>query len=407
MGRMLVFLVISLGVLFSMANISINNSNASMVDNSIIQYETVQAKNLAASGINLAIKYLDSDSSWSGKDSIKMNGGECNIVVHNTTSQFFNGPDMGLTNARQILSVATVNDVKDTIRAVIQLPVVATVDSSQSNIPAFLDYAVASGNDLQLNGVDKIIDDNNSQWNANVHTNGSFTMDGNATIKGFLTYYGSTLAHPSSRLNNNIVPNQNPDNLPNYSKMDTMVNIPIFDPDKYKNEATVVYNSNAILSGDQTFGTKENPAIVYIGGDLTLRGGTNITGYGALIVKGNINISGNVTINSGSEDEDVSNLALYTKGNLNMNGSAKVHAQILTGGNADISGGSKIYGNVISHGSVQFNGNATIYYKPPNSNLTTPFWTVSNDSSTEGNGLAYPKVLSYYDNINNGSYNYK
>ena len=406
MGRMLMILVTGMGILFSMANIGINNSNVSMVNNAVIQYDVAQAKNLASSAVEIAMKNLQSDAAYTGSNNIVMNGGTSKIMVQNTTSQFYKGTDMHLTDAKLVIAIGSAGDVSDTIYAVVQIPVVSTSTDPQASVPAFLDYAVATGNNLTMNGNVNIVDDNNSQWNANAHTNGDFWMNGNNTIKGFLTYHGDAHSNPSQRLDQNIIPNINPNHLANRSKMGDLVTIPSFNPDAYKSIATTVYNNNAILNGNNTLGTKDKPAIVYVGGDLILNG--NISGYGAIIVKGNIIMNGNIKINPGSEDPNVSNLALYTRGDFNANGNVEVHAQILTGGNANLNGNSKVYGNVVTRGTINFNGNVTVYYKPANAALTTPFWKPEeDDSQTPGNGIVYPQIYSYYDNLNNKNFSYK
>src|SRR5690606_39662278 len=102
---------------------------------------------------------------------------------------------------------------------------------------------------------------------------------------------------------------------PNHQKVDPL-DIPSFNPDDYKDVATQVYNTNKTFSGNISLGTKENPEIIYVGGDLKITG--NVSGYGVFIVKGNILINGNVTITS--IDPTGNNLGLYSKGDINVNG---------------------------------------------------------------------------------------
>lgn len=385
MGRLIIIMLLGAGVLFSIASINNTNSNLVMASATYSENQRLQAKDNAESGIEMAIMKLSADTTWTGITSKQLESGVVTISVENTTSEFYNGPNTNLVSARLITSVGNVGDQYDTIRSVIQLPVAGT---SNNGVPGFMDYAVCTGNDLTMNGNVSIQDDNNTQWNANVHTNADFSMNGNTTIKGFMTYYSEAHSNPQSRLTTNIVPNQNPQNLPHFYQ-DSIVTIPTFNPDNYKSSASIVYTTNKTLNGNIVLGTKDNPQIIYVGGDLNLNG--NVTGYGVFIVKGNILINGNVTVNS--VDANGSNVGLYTAGDLTANGNVKIYAQILTGGNANLNGNCKVYGSVTTKGTVNFNGNVNIYYRPATGALTTPFWTSTNSS---GNGLIRPQILSYY-----------
>ena len=386
MGRMLLILVLGGGMLFSVANLNINTSNVAMATNAYVEYQTAQAKDYARSGVEIGIKNLSIDTAYTGTTCKQLMGGTVTITVQNTTSQFYNGPNMSLSSARLITAVSQVGSQVDTVRTVIQLP----TSSSNPIVPPFLNYALATGGSITMNGNVTIRDDDNSQWNANIHTNNNFQMNGNNSIKGFLTYVGNALSNPSSRLNTNIVPNQNPNNLVSHSQ-GPAVTIPQFNPDTYKNEAGLTYQSNATLKGNITLGSKANPEIIYVNGDLNLNGNTTLTGYGIFIVKGNILVNGNVTIKE--QDENGSNVGLYCTGDLNANGNVNINAQILTGGNANLNGNVKVYGNITSAGVVNFNGNNTIYYKPANAALTQPFWPQNNNSAT----TTRPSIISYYE----------
>ncbi|MCL5027775.1 MAG: FapA family protein [Bacteroidetes bacterium] len=378
MGRMLLILVVGGGMLFSIANLNMNRSNSSMVNNSVIEYQSKEAKDFAKSGVEFASRYLSDDSTWTGTTK-QLNGGTVAITAQTTQSQYYNGPNAGLTNARLVTSIGTYGSQTDTIRAVIQLP----TSSPNNGTPGFMNYALASGKDVELEGNVKITDDNNSQWNANVHTNGEFEMEGNPSINGFVTYVSEIDGKLSA-----IRPNQNPSNLPTYSKV-SPITIPSFNPDDYKSKATVTYAGDKSFSGNIYLGTKANPQIIYVGGDLTLKG--NVSGYGIFIVKGNIKINGNVNITG--QDPSGSNLGLYTAGNLETSGNVTIKAQIFSNGNTELGGNSEVYGSITSKGEVEMEGNVNIYYKPATSSLTAPFWA----GNSNGSSTTRPAIVSYYE----------
>ena len=393
MGRMLLILLIGGGVLFSIASVNINRSNSEMLGNAVTEYQTKEAKDFAKSGVEIAIRNLSNDTTWTGS-AVDLKGGSVSISVKNTTSQYPDGPNANLISARQITSTGICGDDSATIMAVIQLPNSNNPGNSQNNPPAFMQYAIETGNNCSLNGNVDVQDDGNSEWNANIHANGDFNMNGNNTIKGFVTYCGNAAVNPSWRMNSNIKPNQNPNNLPSCSKA-SEVEVPSFNANDYKSKASKSFTTNTTISGNITLGTKNNPQIVYVGGDCTFKN-TTISGYGEFIVSGNILINGNVTVSS--PDPNGSSLGLYTGGDVNVNGNVTLWAQIFSGGNTNLNGNSKVHGSVTARGTVNFNGNVNIYYRPAEGELTSPFWEGENeDSNNNNNASTRPAVVSYYE----------
>ncbi|MBZ0199181.1 MAG: hypothetical protein K8H86_04885 [Ignavibacteriaceae bacterium] len=383
MGRMLLIIVMGAGIIFSVVSLNINSSNTSMVSNAVQQYDVVMAKNYASSGIEFALKNLSDDTTWSGVNSKSLSNGSFKITVVNTSAKYFNGPGAGVVSGRLITSIGTYSTSADTVRAVLQLP----TGTGTAPPPPFLNYAVCSGNDFSLNGNTSITDDNNNGWNANVHTNEDFKMNGNNSIDGFLTYYSSASSNPSWRLDSAINPNVNPNGNPAHSQV-PLIEMPDYNADDYKSLATTVYNGNKSLTGNTVLGTKENPEIIYVGGNLTLNG--NITGYGILLVKGDVSCNGNVTINS--IDPSGNNLGLYVNGNLNANGNVKLYAQIYSNNNVNLNGNVKVYGGITAKETVSFNGNVSVYYRPTTTELTQPIWP-----TTGGSTASRPQIISYFE----------
>lgn len=381
MGKMLLLFVVGMGFVISMTSLNINRSNSDTFANAVTEYDEIQARLYAESALEIAIKELSLNSNYSGNQSITFNNGYGSITIQNSTSNLPDRASAGLTTVKQINVVGRVNNKSITMKSIIQMPNVT------ANPPRFLQYAVATGQNLSLNGNVSIHADN-SNVNANIHTNSNFQMNGVNSIAGFLTHTGTAHSNPASRLNTNITPNVNPDGLSSHSQT-AQIAIPDFNPDDYLAQATTVYNNNVTLSGNRSLGTKDNPQIIYVGGDLTLSG--SITGYGVLIVKGNININGNVSITA--QDPTGNNLGLYTKGNINMSGNVTVKAQIYAQQNVNFNGNVKVYGSVTTKGVVNFNGNVNVYYRPATTELTTPFWEGEGGNNT----AARPEMISCYE----------
>ena len=249
--------------------------------------------------------------------------------------------------------------------------------------PAF-NYAVYSNGNLQLSGNAEIQSENDA-WNANVHTNGNMQLSGNPEIEGFVTYVNQF----QQSGNPEIQPNQNPDNLPVTSQI-SQVPVPTFNPDDYKSIATQTYTGNFNKSnGTVTLGTAQNPAIIYVGGNLNWSGNVTVTGYGIIVVKGNSQMSGNVTFQT--QDPNKSTFSLYTVGNIQMSGNSDIYGQYLSLANIQMSGNGELKGSLAAGGQVQMSGNGEVEYIPANASLTAPIF---------GNGQQSTrpfKPTSYYE----------
>lgn len=378
MGKMLLFVIVGMGALFAIANVNISQSKMRMLNNAVEQYEKTQAKNIASSGINIAMMNIAKDTNWTGLSNLQMAGGSgtLTIDVTNTQSLYPNGPAMGQNN-KQIASVGNVNGQKDTVWVVLNIP-------TDPGVPRFMQLGILSENNMTLNGGINIRDDNNASWNANLHTNSTLTINGNNLVEGFGSYSNTYISNPAKRINTTFVPNVNPNLLPVHSKIPKIV-IPDFNPDDYLTIADEITAGDLTLSGNRTLGSKDAPKIWYVSGNLTLSG--SITGYGCFIVKGNITLNGNVDITS--VDPSGNNLGLYAKGSVTMNGNVTAKAQILSSSNITMNGNCRLYGLATSRGSFVMNGNINVYYRPSLSQMTAPFWT----SGTP----AYPRIVSYFD----------
>lgn len=379
MGRMLLFLVIGMSALFAVANLNMTYSDARLINNSIEQYERLQAKNIASSGVQYAISQLGQDTTWTSIQQLAMGDGSLNVLVASTTSQYPNGPAMGLSGMREVTSIGNVNGVTDTIMAVVQL-------ASAASVPPFLSYAVASESDLLLQGAFSVVDDGNPNWNANIHTNGNLLVQGSGySVEGFGTYVGSMQKdHGHGTPANNFVPNVNPSGLAT-AYQTSNVTIPTFNPDDYIGIATQTYSGNQVKSGIINLGTAENPEIIYIDGDLDFHGTT--IGYGVFIVTGTIYFHGNSSVSS--SDPTGSNLAFYSQGGIDIHGSTTVYGQMFSEGAVVSHGNFDLYGSIASQSTMDLVGGGVIHYRPANADLTNQFWNTTT--------VQRPVVVSYYD----------
>ena len=379
MGRMLLFLVIGFGALFMIFNLNNIKEDKEMTSNAYNNFDYVNAKNIAAAGIELAFSKLTKDANWTGVKNLKFDQGVLNIIVTSTKSKYPDGPDMGLTSAKQINSQGAVGTQVKVIKTVINL-------AGNSSIPQFLSYAMLSGKDLILNGNMTITDDGNNNWNSDVHANGTIILNGNNNlVNGFGTFSGSP-----SPINNNadiktFIPNQNPDGDPVYQQT-APVKLPNFKAEDYKKYATIIESGNKIIDKNTSLGSKDNPVIYYVNGDLTVRAGITFTGYGIFVVKGNVKAEGNLLISS--PDKSANNLAIYAEGEVHIDNQSTIYAQIISNGNLIFNGNTVLHGLACSTAGIILNGsNNNIYYRPSGANLASIFQT----------STGKPVILSYYE----------
>ncbi|MBU2447500.1 MAG: FapA family protein [Bacteroidetes bacterium] len=368
MGRMIILLLLGSIGIFGLVSINVNKSTTDATKNAADYYKDVNARNIANSMIQMLHNKLSDSTEYRVNSTLEKSMFD-GTAAYRVVDTVFAGDTLV-----KIQVTSTYLGVTRTATSYVKV----TSSGTTTPPPAFMKYAVMSNGNLNLNGNITLTDYNNNNWNANIHTNGNFEMSGNNSIDGFLSYVGNATSNPPSRLNTNIHPNQNPEELPNRSQV-SHIDMPTFNPDSYLSIATDIFMGNKSYSGSISLGTQENPKIIYISGNLTISG--TVSGYGMFIVKGNVTATGNVTVSS--PDVNVNNIGIYTSGNLTVRGNVTLNSQIYANGNVDMGGNSKVYGGVTAKGNVEFGGNCQVYYKPTNVNLTEQIWNTTTSAVTQ------------------------
>lgn len=273
-----------------------------------------------------------------------------------------------------IESIATSGNGVDEVAYTVKATIGLETGASSNTVPPFLTYALLSEESLQLNGnVGGYVADPDQPLNANFHTNANLHINGNAAnVAGFGSYTGSATANPWKALSNTFQPNHNPDDLETAFQTPA-VEIPTFDAEEFLEGSDVDQTSNGdvILSGSLNLGgTKENPYVWHVRGNLTASGGSTVDGYVMFVVDGSINLNGNLAA-GGATDE--SSVALYAGGDVTLNGNIQVHGQIYTEGDVILNGTPDVYGSIASHSGVTMNGNPGIHYRPASPALSSIF----------------------------------
>jgi hypothetical protein len=353
MAKFVMLIVLGGFISFGIISISQNNMVSQGTANAVKTYSSEQARSISESMAQMIISQLADSSDWR--------------VTTPVTKGFFGGS-----------AAYTIKDTVISPDSLIKISIASTYNGVQNNLtvytnkitggqlPPFLNYAILTNGNLTMKGNALVEANPPGNYNANVHTNGAYTGTGNSyNLNGFLTYNsGSGKLHAT--------PPSNPNNLLTYSTS-AQVTIPTFNPANFLSKATTVYNGNTTLSGTITMGTKTNPAIIYVGGNATINN-ANFTGYGSIIVTGDISMAGN---NSFSASDPQGNpLGLFTAGNFSITGNSNVYASIFANGTVSLNGTGSVYGQIIqgSSSSMTLSGTSNVYYIPPISSITNTFW---------------------------------
>lgn len=375
MGKMLILLVVGMGLVISYSAMQLNRSNLNANATAVNDYEINQARNLARSGVEYVVSKLAEDSTWmTGYSNDHVSGGTLSVSIERTRAMYPGGPDAGLNNARLVTSTGTILDQAFTIRTIVEIP-------SEYIRPPGLGYGILSDKSMDLTGNVSIADYNNPTLNADIHTNQNLSFGGSSTVSGYGTYSNEVTSNPDGaaavfqpnvNTGGDLVSNAPP------------VAIPEIDPSKWASLATRKFYSNTTINSNFALGTKENPEIVYVRGDLRLNG--QMTGYGVFLVTGDLIINGGATVSA--IDPTGNNLGIIVGGDAKINGVSEINANILIKGDAKINGTTTIVGSVMAEGEIDFAGTANIYYNPLNDAVAKKVFKQD---------AGRPKVVSYFE----------
>jgi hypothetical protein len=293
------------------------------------------------------------------------------------------GYSASITFSGDVAKVRAIGMTQDATGAVIPYRIVSDLKREitlPSAAPQFMQFALLSQSDLTLSGsilVDtfRVEGDTRAPSNANVHTNGTLKVNGAAAlVRGFGTYTVNKQVGQETKV---FRPYSNPTGAAVLAKT-TAVTLPAFSPAAIAAALTPDLTSPASVTLatplDVTLlgATRDDPFVWHVKGNLDVSSAALIKGYVVFLVDGALTLSGgeSVALNNGFSE---SNAAWYTGGDITLKGNSEIWGQFYSAAGIRFSGTPRIYGSVATRGAATISGNPSVYYVPGSPALTT-YW---------------------------------
>jgi len=377
MGKIMVFAIVGLGLIAALYGM--NSKQAMFEASSRVADEqySVLARNAALAGFNIGRQKL-AETFAGGHVSGNYSSGtyDTEVVVAGTDAMITSKGTMGSARFDERTYQIEGRFVK--------------VRVLHDHAPVFMEYAILSDADLELGGnmsAEVIVDGTySSKLNANVHTNANLLITGNSVeVGGFGTYSGTGEARPAPSLEDSFQPNYMPESNMATAYQADEIDIPEIDIAAMTATTNIdgtpyVDNYTAsdvsLTGGTLSFGgTRENPYVWHIDGNLTMAGNTVIDGYVVFLVEGDVDLQGSVTIGeTGYDGPEETPIGIYATGKVDLHGSAHVEGQVFAGGDVTLLRGTpEIVGGITTHGSLNIIGDPVIQFRPISTAITQPW----------------------------------
>lgn len=290
--------------------------------------------------------------------------------------------------------------VEGTFRAQTSVPDLSTDPTeSLTRVPKYMRYAAFAGDDMRFLAFPRFRVSGNG-FNSNIHANGSmnmaFTVPFGTVGEGFATYSGGILKplfffNPQPNFRPNLNPSKDPTvekvqpvDFPEFTALSLLQNaageanktltsvIDLLDVvEDVTRFATELRVGRVELLGNVYLGTRENPKIIYVDGDLIVFNPRH-HGYGIYIVEGNVLFEGTLSgVLSWFFGAPESHVAYYADGSVFFNGIGDVHGQIVSNRSVTFTLAPTFYGSVTAREDVSFAGLPTLRFTSPSPALTT------------------------------------
>ncbi|MEM1041431.1 MAG: S8 family serine peptidase [Bacteroidota bacterium] len=239
--------------------------------------------------------------------------------------------------------------------------------AASQDLPPFFQYALTAGDDIKTYwGTLSVLNEGSGVSNANVFANDRLYLhESGSRFEGF-GYYGTSVNRPAA-----FHPAYNPTRLPSTMRQKA-IEVPSFRAEDFSRLATERSSSRS-LSGHVRLGTQDRPAIVYVDGNLSIDGPTQISGYGIFLVTGTVTVNASVKVDGNDA------LGIYANGAIYMQArGSTVAAQLFSRGDIIFRAPTSLYGTATAGDDVQVQSEGVeVHYRPASPALTEPLWPVS------------------------------
>ncbi len=237
--------------------------------------------------------------------------------------------------------------------------------ATNQDIPAFFQYALTAGDDVKaLSGSIRVLNEGSGVSNANVFANDRLYLkhDG-SRFEGF-GYYGTSANRRSA-----FRPAYNPTGLPS-TMQQARIDVPDFRAEDFRHLATYEVPGGPV-GGPVRLGTRENPLVLYVNGDMHIVAPTQISGYGIILVTGAVTVNASVTARGAD-----TGIGIYANGAIQMNAAGSiVTAQLFSRGDIIFRAPTTLYGTATARDDVQIETpGVVVHYRPVSPALTEPLW---------------------------------
>ena len=344
--------IITTGIMSQISSTTLEAQQSTQADASKMLAREVAFTGLSAAK-QLVLSEYDENDSYSGPTNIS---GDYNYGQYTV--------DITVVDTQVVFKASgQFNDMKHTI--------VQTFKTDKGDgIPPYFENTITCAENMNINsGITLSTLDPNV--NASLFSNGNLSLDKSSLIQGF-GYFGASASFDESLAKTIFQPNQNPNSLPVIQQID-FLNIPFLKPATFKHLATKTTVGDVRLSGGYTLGTKDEPEIWYIDGNLSTSGDVQFYGYGVVLVSGKANIGDDFV---GDYASGESALALYVGEGISVTGQVeKVTGQWFSNGSTSISGDVHFYGSMtMGSQNCNFAKSFDMTYIPASVELTEHFW---------------------------------
>lgn len=233
-------------------------------------------------------------------------------------------------------------------------------------LPPFMQYAIASGAELNMKQSTRVAAPSGTLTNASVYAGAYVSADG-GDVEGFAYY----VADSDMNYDSVFRPRYNPSEADVNQKVDP-VEIPELDLFGMGQAAHVRHRGNMQLEGRITLGTIGEPLITYVTGDLTATRDVTLVGYGVFVVEGSAWITKSV-----ATDNDDSMVAFYAGNNITVSTAhGTVDAHFYANRDLSVLSNVTIRGSLVAGQKANVMRNSEVIYDPISCALTEPFWPV-------------------------------